>query len=118
MRVGFNMVVQALNAFHFSDAHEFLLEHNILNDSTAINFTVLDHPEYLSISILDSETKKEVKDKLFKSKNISQYGEILKAIDSDHSKYGQRFKAHCIGLDLMRNEDTIEIIPELHRLLK
>ena len=118
MRVGFNMVVQALNAFHFSDAHEFLLEHNILNDFTTINFTVLDHPEYLSISVLDSETKKEVKDKIIKSKNILQYKEILEAIDNDCSIHGKHFKAHCIGLDLMRNEDTIKIVPELHRLLK
>lgn len=118
MRVGFNMVVQALNAFHFSDAHEFLLKHNILNDFTTINFTVLDHPEYLSISVLDNETKKEVKDKIFKSKNVSQYGEILSAIDNDCSKHGEHFKAHCTGLDLMRNEDTIKIVPELHRLLK
>ena len=82
-------------------------------------FTLLKDPQYLRITTLDPESKEEVIEKIRNSKFKSHYDHILKyLLKEDNSSFIPQFKFMTDGLDAVRNESTLEIIPELHRLLK
>ena len=115
----YNFVVYLLNAYHFMDAHEFMVDHKILRTCDSITFTLLQDPQYLRITTLDSESKKEVIEKIQNSKLKSHYDHILRyLLKEDNSSFIPQFKFMTDGLDAIRNESTLETIPELHRLLK
>ena len=101
------------------DAHEFMVDHGILRSFDFISFTLLKDPQYLRITTLDSESKKEVLEIITKSRFRSNYDMIYKfLLKEDNSSYIPQFKFMTDGLDAVRNENTLEIFPELHRLLK
>jgi len=117
--INYNFVVYVLNAYHFMDAHEFVVDHKILRTCDSITFTLLQDPQYLRITTLDSESKKEVIEKIQNSKLKSHYDHILRyLLKEDNSSFIPQFKFMTDGLDAIRNESTLETIPELHRLLK
>jgi sulfatase maturation enzyme AslB (radical SAM superfamily) len=119
LQINYNFVVYILNAYHFVDAHEFMVDHGILRSFDSISFTLLKDPQYLRITTLDSESKKEVLEIITKSRFRSNYDMIYKfLLKEDNSSYIPQFKFMTDGLDAVRNENTLEIIPELHRLLK
>ena len=115
----YNFVVYILNAYHFMDAHEFMADNGILRSCDCIAFTLLTNPQYLRISTLDSESKEEVLEKIRSSKFKINYNDILKFLKKeDNSEYIPQFKFMSDSLDAVRNENTLETFPELHRLLK
>ena len=119
ININYNFVVYILNAYHFMDAHEFMVDHGILRSRDSISFTLLGDPKYLRITTLDPESKKEVLKKINESKFKSQYHQIYNfLLKEDNSHYIPQFKFMTDGLDAVRNESTLEIIPELHRVLK
>ena len=73
----------------------------------------------MRITTLDPESKEEVIEKIKKSKLRTHYGHILNfLLKEDNSSYIPQFKFMSDGLDAVRNENTLETFPELHRLLK
>ena len=117
--LNYNFVVYLLNAYHFMDAHEFMVDNGILRSCDSISFTLLKDPQYLRITTLDPESKEEVIEKIQNSKLRSEYDHILKyLLKEDNSEFIPQFKFMTDGLDAVRNENTLEILPELHRLLK
>ena len=117
--IHYNFVVYILNAYHFMDAHEFMVDNGILRSCDFISFTLLKDPQYLRITTLDSESKEEVIEKIQNSKLRSQYNHILKYLSKeDNSSFIPQFKFMSDALDAVRNENTLETFPELHRLLK
>lgn len=119
LQINYNFVVYILNAYHFVDAHEFMVDHGILRSFDSISFTLLKDPQYLRITTLDPKSKKEVLEIITKSRFRSNYDMIYKfLLKEDNSSYIPQFKFMTDGLDAVRNENTLEIIPELHRLLK
>ena len=119
LNINYNFVVYVLNAYHFMDAHEFMIKNRIIRSRDSIVFTLLKDPQYLRITTLDLESKKEVIEKINNSKFKSHYGDILNLLlKEDNSSFIPQFKFMTDGLDAVRNESTLEIIPELHRLLK
>lgn len=119
LQINYNFVVYILNAYHFIDAHEFMVDNQILRSCDSIAFTLLNGPQYLRITTLDSESKKEVLEKIKNSRFVDQYRSILKFLQNeDNSEFIPQFKFMTDALDAVRNENTLEIIPELHRLLK
>ena len=116
--IHYNFVVYILNAYHFMDAHKFMVDNGLLRSSESIAFTLLKDPQYLRITTLDPESKKEVIEKIQNSKFKSQYDHILKyLLKEDNSSFIPQFKFMSDGLDAVRNENTLETLPELHRLL-
>ena len=119
LEINYNFVVYILNAYHFVDAHEFMADHGILRSCDSITFTLLKDPQYLRITTLDSESREEVLEKIRNSKFKSEYDKIVTfLLKEDNSSFIPQFKFITDGLDAVRNESTIETIPELHRLLK
>ena len=117
--IHYNFVVYVLNAYHFMDAHEFMVDNRILRSCDSITFTLLEDPQYLRITTLDPESKEEVIEKIQNSKLRSQYDHILKyLLKEDNSSFIPQFKFMSDALDAVRNENTLETLPELHRLLK
>lgn len=117
--IHYNFVVYVLNAYHFMDAHEFMVDNRILRSCDSITFTLLEDPQYLRITTLDPESKDEVIEKIQNSKLRSQYNHILKYLSKeDNSSFIPQFKFMSDALDAVRNENTLETLPELHRLLK
>ena len=119
LSINYNFVVYILNAYHFMDAHEFMVDHGILRGCDGIAFTLLKDPQYLRITTLDPESKEEVIEKIRKSKLRTSYDHILNfLLKEDNSSYIPQFKFMTDSLDAIRNENTLETFPELHRLLK
>ena len=119
LSIHYNFVVYILNAYHFMDAHEFMVDNGILRSCDSISFTLLKDPQYLRITTLDPESKKEVIKKIEDSKLKSHYMHILNfLLNEDNSSFIPQFKFMSDALDAVRNENTLETIPELHRLLK
>ena len=119
LEIHYNFVVYILNSYHFMDAHEFMVDNGILRSCDDISFTLLKEPQYLRITTLDSESKEEVLEKIENSKFKSNYGDIVKfLLKEDNSSFIPQFKFMSDGLDAVRNENTLETFPELHRLLK
>ena len=117
--IHYNFVVYILNAYHFMGAHEFMVDNGILRSCDFISFTLLKEPQYLRITTLDPESKEEVIEKIQNSKLRSQYDHILKyLLKEDNSSFIPQFKFMSDALDAVRNENTLETLPELHRLLK
>ncbi len=119
IEIRYNFVVYILNAYHFMDAHEFMVDNRILRSCDSMVFSLLRDPQYLRISILDSESRKEVLEKFENSRFKDNYLNISRMLKKeDHSELIPQFKFMTDGLDAVRNENTLEILPELHRLLK
>ena len=101
------------------DAHEFMVDNKLLRSTDNIVFTILRDPQYYRISTLDSESKKEVIEKIENSKFRSSYLDILNLLyKEDNSEFIPQFKFMTDSLDAVRNENTLEVFPELHRVLK
>ena len=119
LQINYNFVVYILNAYHFMDAHEFMVDNKLLRSTDNIVFTILRDPQYYRISTLDSESKKEVIEKIENSKFRSSYLDILNLLyKEDNSEFIPQFKFMTDSLDAVRNENTLEVFPELHRVLK
>ncbi len=119
LKINYNFVVYILNAYHFMDAHEFMVDNGLLRSWENITFSLLKDPQYLRITTLDPESKEEVINKIVNSKFKNYYDDILGFLyKEDNSEFIPQFKFMTDGLDAVRNESTLESIPELHRLLK
>ena len=119
IEIRYNFVVYILNAYHFMDAHEFMVDNRILRSCDSMVFSLLRDSQYIRISILDSESRKEVLEKIENSRFKDNYLNISRMLKKeDHSELIPQFKFMTDGLDAVRNENTLEILPELHRLLK
>ena len=119
LSINYNFVVYVLNAYHFMDAHEFMVDHGILRSCDSILFTLLKDPQYLRITTLDLESRDEVLEKIRKSKLRHYYDHIVQLLlKENNSNFIPQFKFMSDSLDAVRNENTLETFPELHRLLK
>ena len=119
LSINYNFVVYVLNAYHFMDAHEFMVDHGILRSCDSILFTLLKDPQYLRITTLDLESRDEVLEKIRKSKLRPYYDHIVQLLlKENNSNFIPQFKFMSDSLDAVRNENTLETFPELHRLLK
>ena len=125
-----NYVVQALTVFHSMDAQKELYMMGAINEPDDFYCTLLHNPDFLSVCILDSETRQElgakikshVKDFLVPAKaedSINQYISILKLLASEkRTDLIPNFKAYMKALDALRGEDTLKTFPELKRVLQ
>ena len=87
------------------DAHEFMVDNGILRSCDSISFTLLQEPQYLRITTLDSESKKEVLEKIENSKFKLDYRDIVKLLlKEDNSNFIPQFKFMSDSLDAVRNE--------------
>tara|TARA_B100001939_G_scaffold175991_1_gene151552 strand:- start:3003 stop:4307 length:1305 start_codon:yes stop_codon:yes gene_type:complete len=125
-----NYVVQALTVFHSMDAQKELYMMGAINEPDDFYCTLLHNPDFLSVCILDSETRKELGDKIkthvkeflipTKSEDsINQYISVLKLLASEkRTDLIPNFKAYMKALDALRGEDTLKTFPELKRVLQ
>ena len=52
-------------------------------------------------------------------KSIKQYMSVLKLLSTDkNDHYIPTFKSYISTLDIMRNENSLEVFPELERILR
>lgn len=129
-RLTINCVVQILNSFHFIDVHKELYLRGIIKDWDDFNLCLLHSPDYLSITLLDSESRKilgeqikyHIKNYLVPAKankSIGQYMSVLKLLSADKNEHLlPTFKSYMSALDIIRNENSSEVFPELERILK
>ena len=128
-RLSINCVVQILNSFHFIDAHKEFYMRGIIKDWDDFNLCLLHTPDYLSITLLDSEARKvlgeqikyHIKNYLVPAKankSINQYMSVLKLLSADKNEHLiPTFRKYMQGLDIIRNENSLEVFPELKRFL-
>lgn len=121
----FHCVVQILNCFHFIEVHKFLYENKIIENLDDFKITLLHNPEFLSISVLDLNTKKilakkifnEIKEFLLSNKapesTIGRYKSIIKLLKVNKTNLLLSFKSYIDTLDEMRGENTLKTFPEL-----
>lgn len=119
-------VYQALNSFHVFDLHKKLYEDKLIATVDNFNIHFLTGPKYLSIDILPSDIKMKLLENVDEHINeflipnnskisIEQFT-ALKSIlleDIDGTNLIPKFKKYIDALDKIRNENTLEIFPEL-----
>lgn len=128
-KVSINCVVQAMNCFHVMDAHKELYLRGVISNWDDFSLCILHTPEYLSILILDSELRKSLGEKIKyhiknylvpakAQKSIKQYMSVLKLLSTEKNDHLiPIFKNYMSTLDIMRNENSLEVFPELERIL-
>ena len=123
-------VYQALNSFHVFDLHKKLYEDKLIATVDNFNIHFLTGPKYLSIDILPSDIKMKLIENVDEHINeflipnnskisIEQFT-ALKSIlleDIDGTNLIPKFKKYIDALDKIRNENTLEIFPELECIL-
>jgi MoaA/NifB/PqqE/SkfB family radical SAM enzyme len=122
--VTINYVFQALNCFHTIDVHKELYEKKIITNLDDFSMSILYYPDILSVSILDFESKKKLREKIkhhiltylqpLKAKrSIYKYMVILKLLSTDQKDHLiPYFHKYMTELDTIRNENYLEIFPE------
>ena len=128
--VKINYVFQALNCFHAMDAHRELYLRGIINDWNDFSLCILHNPDYMSVLILDSESRKLLAQKIKyhienylapakANESIKQYISVLKLLSGDKREHlVPYFKSYMSALDSIRNENSLEVFPELERILR
>ena len=123
-----NCVFQVMNCFHVMDLQKELYDKKIIEDLDQFKITILFAPNILCISILDLKTKqnlsKKIKDHiknyLLPKKayfSINQYLSILKFLNMHKKDYLiPYFKKYMSEIDNMRNENYLEVFPELQEI--
>lgn len=129
-RITINCVVQILNSFHFIDVHKEFYLRGLIREWDDFNLCLLHSPDYLSITLLDSESRKILGDQIKyhiknylvpakANKSIGQYMSVLKLLSADKNEHLlPTFKNYMSSLDIIRNENSLEVFPELERILK
>jgi len=129
-KISINCVFQVLNCFHVMDAHKELYLRGIIQSWDEFHLCMLHNPDFMSILILDSESRKLLGEKIkyhiqnylvpAKANNsIKQYMSILKLLTTEKKEHLiPSFKNYMSALDIIRNENSIEVFPELERILR
>lgn len=129
-KVAINCVFQAMNCFHVMDAHKEFYLRGIINSWDDFSLCILHNPEILSVLILDSESRKLLGAKIKyhiqnylipakAQKSIQEYMSILKLLSTEKKDHLiPMFKSYMSALDIIRNENSLEVFPELERILK
>tara|TARA_B100000676_G_scaffold311877_1_gene383518 strand:+ start:673 stop:1977 length:1305 start_codon:yes stop_codon:yes gene_type:complete len=129
-KITINYVIQALTAFHAIDAQNELYLRGIINELDDFYCCLLHNPDFLSVCILDSKTRKELGQKIKEhiketlvpanaKDSINGYISVLKLLASEkRSDLIPNFKAYMNALDALRGEDTLKTFPELKRVLQ
>jgi len=123
-------VYQAINSFHVFDFHKKLYEDNLISTVDNFNIYFLTGPKYLSIDIFPNEMKMKLIEKIDEhindflipnnSKTSIEQFEVMKNIlrlDDDNTYLIPKFKKYINALDKIRNENTLELFPELEPIL-
>lgn len=119
--------LQALNILHLSDTQQWLNELNTLSDKNILmDLNVLYSPTHLAITILTQNQKNEALsildnlDKTFimdhESKIIAIKNKLHDNEPSDILELRKKFKQHMNILDKSRNENLLDVLPELKDL--
>jgi MoaA/NifB/PqqE/SkfB family radical SAM enzyme len=128
--VKINCVFQAINCFHVMEAHKELYLRGIINKWDDFSLCILHNPDFMSILILDSESRKllgeKIKDHIQNylvpakaQQSIKQYMSILKLLSTEKKEHLiPMFKSYMSALDIIRNENSLEVFPELEGILK
>jgi len=120
--------VQVLNSFHIMDTQRKLFDLNLLNSIDDFRVQFLSEPEFLSLQILDKNTKKNLCNKIEDHitnflvpngsiRSINDYRSMSEYLNlEDKSHLIPEFIRYCTSLDIFRNENTKQTFPELENL--
>lgn len=116
-----NCTIGAMNVWHAPDLQQYLIEENLIK-LHQFSLNILTKGEMLSIKVLPKFYKKIVEEKILIHKtwcnknNIptTQWDLVIKFMNSeDHSHLFEHFKKYNLDLDLLRNQSTTDVFPEL-----
>ncbi len=125
--------ISVLNCFHITAAIETFIEIGMLKNPDFFRPNVLFQPNYLSIQILNSKERQNLEkhyldflDRIYKSTAHPLFSKIeselksilthMHSLPSDENER-KRFKKFTIKLDILRNEKTLRLFPELIELI-
>jgi len=117
--------VGAVNVWHLPDLHRYLLEENLISNN-AFMLNILTNPSDMSTKVLPMDFKKIVSEKIdnhIQWLTQNSYGTYnwhnLQGFmnSQDHSHMISALRARMFRLDKLRNENTLEVFPELTGIL-
>ena len=131
---GISAVYSLLNADAAIDLHRFMCENDIFTkhngEKFGFNLNVLHEPYYMRTTVLPSETKKKISDKIDKHMQYLEETQIKNFdydVFMDHWKNAKtlmnskdesnlipNFYEHTHRLDKIRDESFIKVFPQLH----
>lgn len=127
--VKINYVFQATNCFHTMDAHKELYLRGIINSWDDFSLCILHNPDYMSVLIHDTDSRRllaqkikyHIENYLVPAKaheSIKQYISVLKLLSAEKRDHlVPYFKSYMSALDCIRNENSLEVFPELEGIL-
>jgi hypothetical protein len=119
---------KSLNGFHIMNTQRKLFDSGLLKNVDDFRLQFLNEPNFLSLQILDNQTKQKlckkindhIKNFLVPSGSlisINDYESMINYINlEDESHLIPMFIKYCSALDSIRNENTSKIFPELGNL--
>jgi radical SAM protein with 4Fe4S-binding SPASM domain len=115
VEIGFNVTVQSYNLLDLRNLYNLLKswQEKFSNVSANSAFTTIcNSPMYLSPFVMPSELRSIAAEQL---KGIKDFEVLVKnlANDNTHNQHWETFKHFTIELDRMRNDNVLEVIPEL-----
>ena len=120
-----NVTIGAMNAWHFPDAEKYLYENNLIYPN-AVVLTNLVYQRFLSTKILPFEFKKEIvkkiedhqvylEEKKLNGKNWNSIKNYM--LEEDHTFLLKNFIKFNKFLDKKRNENFLQVFPELKSII-
>ena len=127
--VKINYVFQATNCFHTMDAHKELYLRGIIKNWDDFTLCILHNPDYMSVLIHDTDSRRLLAQKIKyhienylvpakANESIKQYISVLKLLSEEKRDHlVPYFKSYMSALDCIRNENSLEVFPELKGIL-
>lgn len=120
--------VQALNCLHIFDLHKELFSLGIIDNVDDFTFSYVLEPNFLSISIIPDDLRKEVCNKTVEhiknflipnnsTTSIENFNSLINFVNNENKQYLlPKFLKYTDALDQIRNENTKLIFPEISML--
>lgn len=120
-----NFTISVFNAYHILEFYEWAVDTGFIK-SHEINFNIVQEPEYLRLQILPPNIKKDLTEKYKAVANQSNDNVIKDGFNmlinymnkEDRTDLLPEFKKMTAKIDAVRNENFVDVFPELGDLIK
>lgn len=122
IHIGVASVISVFNVYTLPEFIDYLIQEQIINETTYTSLYPIINPEFYSFDILDDKFKKKVLDKLYKTNYSKQIDSQIKTVIGhiEKSSYNNdlriKFRKQTKHYDSIRNKEFITVFPELAEL--
>lgn len=123
-----NFTVSIMNSFHIIDFHHYAVQSGLIDSYDNLHINIVQFPNEMSLQVLPTNIKKELTYKYTEHINFlkrnnyfvsQQYESLISFMNSNDQSYlVSKFKDYMLKLDKIRDENFVEVLPELKELVE